>query len=410
VAIRQIAGKRPEIRAFWLLKLLKRENDRMRARYSLARWGQPFTEGNLMFTRYTQLPGVLAGLFLVMPVAATAQEACTTYTVKDGDTLGAIAQAAYGSYNYQMIFNANREAIANNTSDLPAGLQLVLPCEDGRLTADAELSAVIEAETEKQEATRDPNRPYEPPLKFVTANDWKPFTDESLTGGGIYVRMAATAMKRGGNDRDYKIAFVDDWGSHIATLLPTNAFDMSIAWSKPDCSKIDLLGEFAVTMCTEFEFSLPVYEVAYSYNTLIDSKYAGAREFSDYLGARICRPEGWPISDIEVQGLAAPAVTFVHPKSPMECAEMLLAGEVDLYSLEVETTTANFEVLGATDKVELNPALATFNTHHFVISKKNPRAAEYIAMVNLGIEEMRESGEWYDIVATGLSDYAQTQN
>jgi ABC-type amino acid transport substrate-binding protein len=363
-----------------------------------------------MVKRHGQRRLALAGLVLALPVAATAQEACTTYTVKEGDTLGGIAQAAYGSFNYQMIFNANREAIATNTNSLPIGLQLILPCEDGRLTADSALNAVIEAETEKQETTRDPNRPYEPPLKFVTANDWKPFTDESLTGGGIYVRMAATAMKRGGNDRDYKISFVDDWGSHIATLLPSNAFDMSIAWSKPDCSKIDLLGEFAVTMCTEFEFSVPVYEVAYSYNTLKDSKFAGARSFSDYLGARICRPEGWPISDIEVEGLAEPAVTFVKPKSPMECAEMLLKGEVDLYSLEVETTTANFEELGATDKVELNPALATFNTHHFVISKQNPRAAEYIDMVNRGIEEMRQSGEWYDIVATGLADYAQTQN
>jgi polar amino acid transport system substrate-binding protein len=89
----------------------------------------------------------------------------------------------------------------------------------------------------------------------------------------------------------------------------------------------------------------------------------------------------------------------------MECAEMLLSGEVDLYSLEVETTTANFDTLGATDKVELNPALATFNTHHLVISKRNPRAKEYMEIVNRGIAEMRETGEWYDLVATGLAEY-----
>jgi phage tail protein X/ABC-type amino acid transport substrate-binding protein len=348
---------------------------------------------------------LLASAAILLPGLAAAQEACTTYTVKDGDTLGDIAFTAYGSYNYQMIFNANRDAIANNTNNLPAGLQLILPCEDGRLTPDSELSAIIETETEKQEANRDENRPYQPTIKIVTANDWKPFTDESLSGGGIYVRMAATAMQRGGNDRDYKISFVDDWGSHIDTLLPTNAFDISIAWSRPDCSQIDKLGEFAVTMCTEFEFSLPVYEVAYSYNTLVDSPYAAARSFSDYAGARICRPEGWPISDIEVEGLAEPVVTFVRPKSPMECAEMLLAGEVDLYSLEVETTTANFEDLGATDKVLLNPALATFNTHHFLTSKNNKRGREYIALLNAGLTEMRETGEWYDIVATGLAEY-----
>jgi ABC-type amino acid transport substrate-binding protein len=346
---------------------------------------------------------------LSLPTAAAAQEACTTYTVRDGDTLSDIAMTAYGSYNYQMIFNANREAIASNVSQLPVGLQLVLPCEDGRLRPDSELSAIITAETEKQEAARDPKRAYAPPLKFVTANDWKPFTDESLSGGGIYVRMATTAMQRGGNDRDYKVAFVDDWGAHIDTLLPAGAYDISIAWSAPDCSKIDLLGAFAVKMCTAFDFSVPVYEVAYSYNTLVDSPFAEARAFADYAGARICRPEGWPTSDLEVEGLAEPQVTFVRPKSPMDCAKMLLAGEVDLYSIEVETSTANFEDLDATDKVTLNPALATFNTHHFVTAKSNPRGREYIAMLNRGLEEMRASGEWYDIVATGLTEFNAVQ-
>jgi phage tail protein X len=355
--------------------------------------------------------GLNGGLALAfaLPLAAQAQEACTTYTVKDGDTLGSIAQAAYGSYNYQMIFNANREAIASNPSDLPVGLQLVLPCADGRLSADAELSSVITSETARQAETSDPNRPYAPPIKLVTGNDWKPFTDESLPGGGIYVQMTVTALNRAGNSSKHTISFVDDWDAHIQALLPSNAFDMSIAWSKPDCSRMDMLGAFAVKMCTEFDFSLPLYEVAYSYNTLTDSPYSGARTFSDYVGARICRPEGWPISDLEVEGLAEPAVTFVRPKAPMDCAEMLLAGEVDLYSLEIETTTANFEALKATDKVELNPALATFNTHHLVIAKSNPHAAEYIDIVNRGLQEMRESGEWYDIVATGLSAYNKSK-
>jgi polar amino acid transport system substrate-binding protein len=352
----------------------------------------------------------ICSFVVLMPCVAAAQEACTTYTVQDGDTLGSIAQAAYGSFNYQMIFNANREAIADNTSSLPAGLQLVLPCEDGRLTADSELSAVMETETEKQEATRDETRPYQPAMKIVTANDWKPFTDEAMPGGGIYVRMATTAMNRGGNDRDYKIAYVDDWDAHIETLLPTKAFDISIAWSKPDCSKIDLLGESSVKMCTEFEWSLPVYEVAYSYHTLVDSPYANARAFSDYEGARICRPEGWPLSNLEVEGLSEPVVTFFQPKTPMECAEMLLAGEVDLYTIELETSIANFEALGASDKVVLNPAITSFNTHHFVTHKSNPRATEYIAMLDAGIQEMRESGEWYDIVATGLAEYNKTVN
>jgi phage tail protein X len=346
----------------------------------------------------------LAALMLALPGVAAAQEACTTYTVKDGDTLGSIAQVAYGSYDYQMIFNANRDALAANPTVLPAGLQLILPCEDGRLSPDTELAAVIESETERQESTAR-NNSYEPPLKFVTSNDWMPFTDESLTGGGIFVRMASTAMQRGGNDRGYEVSYVDDWMSHIDVLLPTGAFDVSVAWESPDCSKLDLLGEFSVRMCTEFDFSLPIYETAYAFNTTVDSKYAAAREFSDYAGAKICRPEAWPISDLEVQGLVEPVVTYVHPKSPLECAEMLMNGEVDLYSIEAETASSNFAELNIADKVVPNPALATFITYHFITAKSNPRGRVYIAMLNRGITEMRESGEWYDIVATGLAEY-----
>lgn len=353
---------------------------------------------------------VVAAAVVSLPLAGSAQEACTTYTVQDGDSLGSIAQAAYGSYDYQMIFNANRDALAANPNSLPVGLQLVLPCEDGRLTADQDLSAVIVAETEKQDANRSQDNAYKPPLKFVTSNDWMPFTDESLTGGGIFVRMATTAMQRGGNDRDYRISYVNDWMAHIDVLLPSSAFDVSIAWESPDCTKLDVLGEFSVRMCTEFDFSLPIYETAYAFNTLVDGKYAEAREFTDYAGAIICRPEAWPISDLEVQGLVSPLVSYVHPKSTLECAEMLLKGEVDLYSIEAETSTSNFEELGATDKVVVNPALATFISYHFLTSKANPRGRSYLAMLNAGITEMRESGEWYDILATGLAEYnAQKQ-
>lgn len=347
----------------------------------------------------------LSALLMVFPVVAFAQEACTTYTVIEGDSLGSIAQAAYGSYDYQMIFNANRDSLAANPNSLPAGLQLILPCEDGRLTPDSELASIIEQETAQQESSRTKSNIYEPPLKFVSSNNWMPFTDESLSGGGIFVRMAATAMQRGGNDRGYEVSYVDDWMSHIDVLLPSGAFDVSIAWESPDCSKLDLLGEFSVRMCTEFDFSLPIYETAYAFNTRNDSKYAGARTFADYAGARICRPEAWPISDLEVQGLVEPLVTYVHPKSPLECAEMLIAGEVDLYSIEAETASSNFTELGANDRVSPNPALATFITYHFLTSKSNPRGRVYISMLNRGITEMRESGEWYDIVATGLVEY-----
>jgi polar amino acid transport system substrate-binding protein len=347
---------------------------------------------------------------LALPSGVMAQQACTTYSVSAGDTLGSISEAAYGTYDYQVIFNANRDALADNPNNLDAGLQLILPCKDGRLTPDTVLNTIITQQETKQTSTRKKNNVFEPPLKFVTANNWMPFSDESLLGNGIFPRIAATAMQRGGNDREYTLAFIDDWQSHLDVLLPSGAFDISIAWESPDCKKLDLLSEESVKRCTELDYSLPIYELVNVFYTTNENEYANAKNYSDYQGARICRPDAWGTGDLEVEGLAEPFITMVRPSNPIDCAEMLLAGEVDVYTIEVETVAANFSELGATDKVTQSPYLSVILPYHFITSKTNPRGRVYISMLNRGITEMRESGEWYDVVATGLADFNATSN
>ena len=348
----------------------------------------------------------LLALMISLPAAASAQQACSTYTVQIGDTLSSIAEAAYGSFDYQMIFNANRDALAANPNQLPAGLQLILPCDDGRLSADAELSAVIATEDAKQaDATGGAVNPLQPPLRFVTGNGWKPFADESLTGGGILVRIATTALQRGGNNRGSTVSWVDDWAAHTNVLLPTGAFDVSIAWSIPDCTKLDLLGDEGKRRCTDFIASLPVYEVADTMSTLIDSKYADATTYEELAGARICKPEGWSMFPLEEAGLVEPVVTIVRLRSPKACAEALIAGQVDIFSIELESATDAFTELGVMDQIAVNPTLVRFLTFHLITAKNNPRGRIFIAMLNKGLNEMRKSGEWYDIVASGLAEY-----
>jgi nucleoid-associated protein YgaU len=87
-------------------------------------------------SRHSHVSASVVLALLGIAGAASAQEACTTYVVKEGDTLGSIAQAAYGSYDYQMIFNANRDKLAASINSIEVGLELLLPCEDGRLTAE----------------------------------------------------------------------------------------------------------------------------------------------------------------------------------------------------------------------------------------------------------------------------------
>ena len=68
----------------------------------------------------------------LLPTIAQAQEACGTYVVKEGDTLGSISMAAYGHLDYQTLFNANVEALRAGPSALAVGTELAIPCVDGR--------------------------------------------------------------------------------------------------------------------------------------------------------------------------------------------------------------------------------------------------------------------------------------
>jgi polar amino acid transport system substrate-binding protein len=239
---------------------------------------------------------------------------------------------------------------------------------------------------------------------MVAGDGWFPFTDTRLKDGGVLTRLGLVAFTRGGNDRETRLDWVDDWGSHLDVLLPTQAFDLSIGWDGIDCSRIDLLSDDMVRRCTEVELSDPVYEVVYGLYSLPDNAYGEVRSFADLNGARICRPEGWATADLEVEGLSPPAVTYVQPVNADGCVEALIDGEADVMSIEVESAVDSMERAGATETVVQNPYLIKIASLHFATHVTNKRGKEYLQMLNRGLAEMRETGEWYDIVAGTLTE------
>ena len=342
---------------------------------------------------------------LMLPTAAAAQEACTTYTVREGDSLGTIAQAAYGAYDFQKIFNANREVLSASPNEIAVGTQLILPCVDGRLTADADPVAVIQREEANNAAVAGKKTAYNPPVRALSASGWAAFVDESLTGGGMFVRLLSTSLQRAGNDVQHEVSFVNDVVSHIETLLPSGAFDVGIAWDIEDCVNADLLPDLARRLCLDFNFSDPIYEIVYGYATLADSKYVEARSYQDFEGARMCRPAGWASSDIIRNGLVEPLVTWQRPEGFNDCYDLLLKGEVDVYAMDVEFIAGQITSMEGGDKLVVNASLAEFMPQGFVVPKANPRGQAQLAAINAGLREMRETGEWYAIVSSSLVEF-----
>lgn len=353
------------------------------------------------------LAALVASVFL--PAAALAQEACTAYSVSQGDTLGGIAQAAYGSFDYQAIFNANRNRISNPNA-IEVGTVLLLPCADGSLPGGASPREVIAQQEATQAARATVSSSFEPPIRIVTGNGWEPFTSENLNGGGMFSRLATTSLNRAGNAREFSLNFVDDWNAHLDTLLPLGAMDVSIAWAIPDCSKVDMLSDRMARRCTELDASIPIYESVFGFFTLPGNAYESVRSLADLAGARICRPEGWLTFDLEEEGLVDPVIALSQPKGVETCIDMLMADEVDIVTLDVETVAAKAAEVGIEDKIVQNPNVSSLLAMRFVTHKTNPRGRVYLAMLNRGISEMRESGEWYAIVADTLAEHNNLTN
>ncbi len=364
-----------------------------------------------MFNKKLKKAVLSASAFTVLSAgAAAAQEACTNYTVQDGDTLATIAIAAYGTSNYQPVFNANRNAITNPGS-LEEGLVLALPCEDGSLPNGQSAQELIAAEEQRAASVKRSNV-YAPPIKMVAGNGWEPFTTESLGGGGIMTRLATTSLQRAGNSRDYSVSFVDDWNSHLETLLPLGAFDISIAWTVPDCSNRSYEWSAETeARCTQFVASVPVYDVVGGFYTLPESEYSNATKFSDLEGSTICRMQGWSMVVLEEVGLNRKNTTVVQPNSARDCLDAVLTGTADVAAFEVELFASTMKDMGLTsaDIVE-NPYVSTLSSMSFLAHRTNPFAREYIAMMNKGLVEMRESGEWYAIISDTLREQNEKLN
>lgn len=360
--------------------------------------------GNVAMKKWILAASLVASL---APVTAFGQSACTIYSVQGGDTLRDIAQAAYGSGNFQQIFNANRTVIGSNPNNIEVGDELVLPCEDGSLPSETAAVAPAVQPTAAASANNTVQQGYVPTIKFLTGGNYAPFTDESLPGRGLFTELVDTAMTRAAPDRDYTITFVNDWGAHLSALLPINAFDLGFPWFKPDCSKVDLLTPSDQRRCTDFNWSDPVYEVVVPYFAKSGSRFVGATQHSDFLGARICRPEGYATFYMAEEGLVEPAITMVTPVLPEECFTLLMDDQVDVISLELDVSEGVIADLGLAGQVTEVGGLSELLSLSVLTHKSNPYGRAYITLLNQGLREMRESGEWFGIVSAALAEYAR---
>ncbi len=368
--------------------------------------------------------GPTALAIALMTTAASAQDLCSVYTVRPGDTLSQIANAAGVSNGYQGVYASNRNVLSN-PNIIEVGMKLTIPCADGSeptTDAVAETDPVVEAiAAPVVEAIVEPAvEPAVEPipqvtaapvdlatLKFLTGGNYAPFVDEKLPGGGMMVEIITAAMARGDADQDIKFTVINDWGAHLTELLPSGAFDAGFPWFLPDCNKMDLYSEGTKARCTDFDASDPLFEIAVGYYAKPGNAASSAATYDDLKGKRLCRPEGWFTFDLEAQGLVEPAVTMLVPPTQVDCWRALEDDQVDVVTFDALPAEADIATLKISDNVKEIMPLAGIVTSHVFIPKNNPNGKAYMGMINQGLADIRSDGTWFSIVSTRMREHEE---
>ncbi len=352
----------------------------------------------------TTCAAALAAAFISTGTTATAQsvQCGTTYTVQSGDSLSKLAAEAYDDASaFQIIYSANADTVGPNPGIISVGMRLEVPClGDTVASTAAPISQDVGVE-------RLPF-PNEREIRVAQGSNWAPFANEAQEQGGMITEIANVALANSAGGTPYKIDFINDWGAHLTPLVTDHAYDFSLSWFKPNCDQIARLGEDSQFRCNNFDWTEPMFEQVFGYYTRASEPEV--TRYSQLLGKVVCRPSGYATFQLEENDLKEPNVTWVRPSDPNECFTALAAGDVDVVALAVDTADGAMVETGTTDQIRLNEALAQVLTIHGVISKNNPQGEAMLAEFNSGLNAIKETGEWFEIVRRHLTEFrAMTQ-
>lgn len=327
-------------------------------------------------------------LFIICasPVSAQAIECDAFYTSKPGDSLSKIAGQAYGRTTaYQAIFDYN-PGVLSKPSLLPIGIDLYIPCLKRTGPSDPLPPAPVSNSGE---------------IKILTGSDYPPYADNGLEEGGFSHALINRAMLFSGAPADFRIDVINDWNAHLQPLIEDGAYDLGFPWFRPDCDQYEKLGERSRWRCDNLRFSEALHEVVVTFFARSDVARS-IQDPEDAHGMKICRPRGYFTHDLEVMGLVPPTIVMVAGANPKDCFERLIDGEVDLVTVNADTSDDMITELGISGQVGEVLNLASVQTLRAVGLKSNPRTRILLLRLNKGLGGLREDGTFRSLASVYL--------
>lgn len=309
-----------------------------------------------------------------------------TYTIQSGDTLSLLANKAFDNTNDFLRFyedSRNRKSLGTNPNRIKVGALLYLPpCSDGK---------TIELGESENTATVLTSDPFAGTIDIVTGTDFAPFTDEGLQSGGMLTAMVQEAFAQSDLDQEAKIVFINDWGSHLDTLLPDQKYEFAFPWYRPDCSDPNALSPKMRQRC-DLVWSDPLFSVIIGFYSLATASNLPA-DFIELQGKHLCRPSGYFTFDLEENGLVPGTnIKLSQPGSVADCFELLEDGLVDFVTINRFTAEKAIATAGLDGLIVPISSIVTTQNLHLVGHQSSASAVRLISSFNAGLRRLSDSG------------------
>jgi len=325
--------------------------------------------------------------FAAIPTAALA-DCGVTHTLQEGDSLLSVAEQYYGDRSrWSVIYYANEDALAGKLVNVPVGVNLDIPCAD---------------EPQRAAKPTEPLQQRDPGIRLLTGAHYAPFTDFSgkdLSGQGLAAELVNAAFKDGPSPVPLWLTWEAADADHPFTRLDNKEFDMGFPWRKPDCD-LDPSNE----LCVNFHFSEPFFNVPIRVYVQ-DGSSIEFNEDADLLGKTLCRPKSYFTYDLDRadrEWLKKDLVKLVQTDNPQACFDLLLDGKVDAVTINEFLGYQTIKDMGLAGQVTTLERSISTETLHVIISKRHWRGTTHLYRFNAGLEKLKNTQRYDDIVARHL--------
>jgi len=316
----------------------------------------------------------IAALLALVPGLPDPALAEQEYVVKPGDSLSRIAYQFYQDQGqWPRILEANRDKVSDEGRLVFVGTVLRIPDESGPVP-ELNVNTAVPDLNGKQ-------------LDIVTGNDFKPYTDENLPGGGLSTEIVTTAFRNIGYDT--VVDFVN-WPTGY-DLTKRGKFVATLPYVPTDERKKDFL--FSVSLADDLTFVYWHKDRPKDFQKLDDLK-----------GHTVCRNEGY-FTDFLDEMIQADQIEFIQFKQTEDCWRGLTDGSIDFVVQGEFETIALLHDMDLSDDVARSEIAVDARGVHLIFPKINPDSEALRDQFDRAFRAMSESGELAQMVEQHLSDF-----